>query len=141
MSELDSERVRDYFTRRETVAGWWTPDEGPLAFHYDAELRVLDEQLDVSPDWEVLDVGTGRGRVGVHFAERGCRVLGIDLNPHMLELAREVARRRGVEDRFEVQQGAWAASGGSWAPLRRRRSSTGCCPSTRRSSVGASCGV
>ncbi len=42
MSELDSERVRDYFTRRETVADWWTPDEGPLAFHYDAELRVLD---------------------------------------------------------------------------------------------------
>lgn len=105
MSELDSERVRDYFTRRETVADWWTPDEGPLAFHYDAELRVLDEQLAVSPDWEVLDVGTGRGRVGVHFAERGCKVVGVDLNPHMLELAREVALRRGVEDRFEVQQG------------------------------------
>lgn len=106
MSELDADRVRDYFARGETVSSWWAPDEGPLAFHYDAELLVLDEQLGASPDWRVLDVGTGRGRFGAHFAERGCRVLGVDVNPEMVELAREASRRRGVEARFEVRAGS-----------------------------------
>jgi len=111
VSELESERVRDYFARRETVATWWTPDEGPLAFHYDAELQVLEEQLLARPEFagrelQVLDVGTGRGRFGVHLAERGHRVIGVDLNPDMVELAAENARRRGVGDRYQVRQGS-----------------------------------
>jgi 2-polyprenyl-6-hydroxyphenyl methylase/3-demethylubiquinone-9 3-methyltransferase len=105
VADLDSERVGDYFATRDTVAHWWTPDEGPLAFHYDAELAVLDDQLGARPDWQVLDVGTGRGRFGVHLAARGCRVTGVDLNPDMIEVARETARRRGVEERFEIRQG------------------------------------
>jgi SAM-dependent methyltransferase len=117
LSELDRERVHDYFSRRETVAEWWAPDRGPLAFHYDAELRVLDDRLGVAPDMQVLDVGTGRGRFGLHLAERGCRVLGIDLNPDMVELAAEAAQRRGVAERFEVQQG----SAEDLAPLGPRR--------------------
>lgn len=106
MSELDSERVRDYFSRRDTVAEWWSPDEGPLAFHYDAELQVLDDQLPTDASWQVLDVGTGRGRFGAHFAARGCRVIGVDLNPDMVEIARETARQRGVQEHFEVRQGS-----------------------------------
>jgi SAM-dependent methyltransferase len=103
--DLDSERVGGYFATRDTVAHWWTPDEGPLAFHYDAELAVLDDHLGARPDWQVLDVGTGRGRFGAHLAAQGCRVTGVDLNPDMLEVARETARRRGVEARFEIRRG------------------------------------
>jgi 2-polyprenyl-3-methyl-5-hydroxy-6-metoxy-1,4-benzoquinol methylase len=102
---LDSEGVGDYFARRDTVARWWTPDEGPLAFHYDAELRVLDDHLGDRPGWQVLDVGTGRGRFGLHLAERGCRVIGVDKNPDMLEAAHQQARLRGVAERFEVRAG------------------------------------
>ena len=102
MSQLYARRVRDYFSSRNTVATWWSPEEGPLAFHYDAELSVLDDHLSYDPAWRVLDVGTGRGRFGAHFAARGCRVTGVDLNPDMLEIARENARRRGVADRFDV---------------------------------------
>ena len=105
MAELDACPVREYFARRGTVATWWAPEEGPLAFHYAAELRVIEEQLAIDPSWEALDVGTGRGRFGLHFAARGCRVVGVDLNPDMLELAREAARERGLEERFEVRAG------------------------------------
>jgi SAM-dependent methyltransferase len=42
----------------------------------------------------VLDVGVGAGRVALHLQERGHEVVGIDISP----LAVEVARRRGVED-------------------------------------------
>jgi 2-polyprenyl-3-methyl-5-hydroxy-6-metoxy-1,4-benzoquinol methylase len=106
VSELDSDRVPDYFRRRNTVAEWWTPDEGPLAFHYDAELKVLEDALVIDPAWRVLDVGTGRGRFGAFFATRGCDVWGIDLNPEMVELARETAERRGVSERFTIEVGS-----------------------------------
>jgi SAM-dependent methyltransferase len=42
----------------------------------------------------VLDVGCGAGRVALHLQERGHDVVGIDVSP----LAVDVARRRGVSD-------------------------------------------
>jgi 2-polyprenyl-6-hydroxyphenyl methylase/3-demethylubiquinone-9 3-methyltransferase len=103
MRPQDAERVADYFSRSGTVTQWWNPEEGPLAFHYAAELRVLEDALAVDPRWQVLDVGTGPGRFGLWFAAKGCRVIGVDLNPEMQERAREAARRRGLESaRFDV---------------------------------------
>ena len=49
-------------------------------------------------------MGTGRGRFGAFFAERGCSVVGIDLNPEMLEEARRTARAQHVADRFALRQ-------------------------------------
>jgi 2-polyprenyl-6-hydroxyphenyl methylase/3-demethylubiquinone-9 3-methyltransferase len=99
-------RVHDYFSTPNTVSRWWNPDDGPLAFHYDAELMVLENELPIDPAWHVLDLGTGRGRVGASFASRGCRVEGVELNPDMLEAARDTARQQGVEDHFELHQGS-----------------------------------
>jgi SAM-dependent methyltransferase len=107
MSPLDlDEEVTDYFSAPGTVSEWWDPESGPLAFHYAAEIRVLEEQVPVDPDWSVLDVGTGPGRFGAYFAGRGCHVTGLDLNPDMLEIARETARGKNVEDHFEVVGGS-----------------------------------
>jgi 2-polyprenyl-3-methyl-5-hydroxy-6-metoxy-1,4-benzoquinol methylase len=104
-SNLD-ERVANYFSKEGTVSEWWTPDSGPLAFHYAAEIQVLAEQLTIDSSWRVLDVGTGPGRFGAFFAERGCRVTGVDLNPDMLKIAHETARQRHLEGRFEVMRGS-----------------------------------
>lgn len=106
MIELDRERVRDYFSQPGTVEQWWTPEDGPLRFHYEAELAVVEEQLGFDPGWQVLDVGTGRGRFGLRFARAGCQVIGVDLNPEMLEVARAGAHALGVEARFQAEQGS-----------------------------------
>ncbi|HEV7194856.1 MAG TPA: class I SAM-dependent methyltransferase [Pedococcus sp.] len=36
----------------------------------------------------VLDAGCGAGRISRHLAERGCRVVGVDLSPGMVAMAR-----------------------------------------------------
>lgn len=104
MSHLDPE-VQGYFARPGTVGTWWTPDEGPLRFHYDAEPMVIERHVAVDSRWRVLDLGTGHGRFGLWFARRGCRVVGIDLNADMVTSARARARALGVEERFDVRQG------------------------------------
>ncbi len=54
------------------------------------------------PDRTLLDLGCGSGRYAFAFAKAGARrVLGIDIAPRMLELARALAAEQGVADRCE----------------------------------------
>ena len=101
VDELDPESVSDYFSTAGTVEQWWSPDTGPLAFHYDAELKVIDDQLLTDESSRVLDVGTGRGRFAIHMAEKGCRVVAVDINSEMLAFAREAALERNVDERID----------------------------------------
>ena len=66
---------------------------------------ALLEKLDVQPDMEVLDIGSGIGGPARMIAARyGCRVTGVDLTPHFVETARALSAMCGMEDhvRFEV---------------------------------------
>ena len=45
----------------------------------------------VPPGAAVLDAGCGTGRVAIELAQRGYEVVGVDLDPAMLDLAREKA--------------------------------------------------
>jgi SAM-dependent methyltransferase len=47
----------------------------------------------------LLDMGCGAGRLLIHFAKRGYRVLGVDLSEAMLEVAMAKASVEGVEIR------------------------------------------
>jgi predicted RNA methylase len=48
------------------------------------------------------DIGCGTGRLAVEYASRGAtRVVGIDVAPNMLDLARRVVEDAGIEDRCE----------------------------------------
>jgi len=57
--------------------------------------RVL-ERFGARPK-RVLDLACGEGTFAVELARRGCRVIGVDLSPEMLELARKRAKEAGVE--------------------------------------------
>ena len=60
-------------------------------------IEVADEFI--SP---VLDSGCGTGEQSLMLAERGLEVLGIDISPRAIELAREKAGRRGLDVDFRV---------------------------------------
>ncbi len=56
--------------------------------------RVL-ERFGAKPE-TVLDLACGEGTFAVELARRGYRVVGVDISPRMLELARGKAREAGV---------------------------------------------
>src|SRR3954470_14014646 len=57
------------------------------------------------------DLGCGPGHVARYFHERGVRVIGVDLSPVMVELARRL--NPGIEFRpgnmlsLDIEEGAW----------------------------------
>jgi cyclopropane fatty-acyl-phospholipid synthase-like methyltransferase len=64
------------------------------------------------PGQRVLDIACGEGRNSVWLAQRGCRVLGIDVSPLALKKARRLADDNGVEAEFrqaDVRQWPWHA--------------------------------
>ncbi len=46
---------------------------------------------------DVVDLGTGTGTLGRGFARRGCRVIGIDPAAEMLEQAKALDAREGLQ--------------------------------------------
>ncbi len=73
---------------------------------YHADSPDLDAMLcavDLRGDERVLDIGTGAGHTAVAFAPRVSEVVALDLTPAMLDEARGLASRRGVDNvRFEL---------------------------------------
>ena len=100
------------------------PDD--VAAVWDAEALVFDEEAHHSLAdpvmraawWDVLapllppppasiaDLGCGTGTLAVLLAEHGYDVVGLDLSPRMLGLARAKAERHHVAVRFEIGDAA-----------------------------------
>jgi SAM-dependent methyltransferase len=67
------------------------------------EVGHLVDALGLEPGQRVLDVGCGPGRHSLAIARRGIDVVGVDLSPDFVALAREAADSEGVRARFDVQ--------------------------------------
>lgn len=68
----------------------------------DQEVEFLVDALALEPAQRVLDVGCGPGRHALALARRGMDVVGVDLSPDFVELAREAATAEGLPASFEV---------------------------------------
>ena len=74
------------------------------------EVDFLERILGVASGERVLDLGCGAGRHAIEFALRGYKVVGVDISPWLLRVARQRASQAGVEVTF--LQGSIAELGG-----------------------------
>lgn len=69
-------------------------------------VRAMLDLAKVGPDDVVYDLGSGDGRILIIAAqERGARGVGIEIDPKLVAVARENARRAGVADKVKFIQG------------------------------------
>jgi ubiquinone/menaquinone biosynthesis C-methylase UbiE len=69
----------------------------------DATKELIDRTR-ITPLSYVLDVGCGVGTTACHLAHcMGCRVVGVDINPHMIRRAKERAHRLKLTDLVDFQ--------------------------------------
>ena len=59
---------------------------------------LLAETVEVRPGEMALDVGTGTGIIALLMARTAKHVLGVDVNPKAIELARRNARLNGIKN-------------------------------------------
>jgi SAM-dependent methyltransferase len=85
----------------------WAWDDGTVPYVV-TPMEIVERMLrmaEVGPGDSVIDLGSGDGRIVIEAAKRGARGLGVDLDPNLVKLATENARKAGVADRarFEVR--------------------------------------
>ena len=70
--------------------------------------ELVEKMLDlakVTKDDVVFDLGSGDGRMVIAAARRGARATGVEFNPEMVKLSRQLAQEAGVADRATFIQG------------------------------------
>jgi release factor glutamine methyltransferase len=66
---------------------------------------LIAENMRVTEDDTVLDMGTGCGILAVLAAEKAKSVLAVDVNPYALQCAVKNAENNGVKERIDFRQG------------------------------------
>lgn len=66
----------------------------------DIETQLAFNMFTPTEGMLILDVGCGTGNFSIKLAEKGCKVIGIDLSEEMLSIAREKAEEKGLDIEF-----------------------------------------
>lgn len=61
------------------------------------EVNFIEKILNLKPRMEILDLACGAGRHSIELARRGYKVVGQDINPLFLNIAKRRARKVGVK--------------------------------------------
>jgi len=96
-----SPAVKHYFRDPGTVVRWWNPEDSgdPHFDHFKEQLSWVMGQF-VWCGALVLDVGTGKGRFSIPYAQEQARVVAMDLSTEMLLEARQRSRNVGATPAF-----------------------------------------
>jgi len=59
----------------------------------------------IGKDKKVLDIGSGKGVTTCHLAQKyECEIVGLDLSERMIEYAKEMAKKKGLDDRVSFRR-------------------------------------
>jgi len=84
----------------------WAWDDGSVPFVVSPE-DVVHRMLriaEVGPQDFLIDLGSGDGRIVIGAARLGARGLGLEIDPQLVELARDRARAAGVAERARFER-------------------------------------
>lgn len=90
-----------------TPAAAAIPEEDLDIPYVPTPMRVVDRMMElgeVGPDDELIDLGSGDGRIALAAARRGARALGVDIDPLRIDEARAAARLEGLEGRVRFRR-------------------------------------
>ncbi len=73
-----------------------TYEENPFAQHTEAEVEFFLRLFPLPKGASVLDVGCGTGRHARALASRGYEVVGVDISPKMIDVARHLGQESGA---------------------------------------------
>jgi 2-polyprenyl-3-methyl-5-hydroxy-6-metoxy-1,4-benzoquinol methylase len=111
------DRVRRHFQRdAERFDSIYSDEKSLLHRLVDRQRRVVVERFNLIQNlaplpgqWTALDIGCGPGRYAIAMAGRGAvRVLGVDVAPAMIELARREATKAGKSEVCEFVVSSFA---------------------------------
>src|SRR5882724_6817015 len=86
--------------KKRQQATWASGDFSVVAACIVLQAELLAEAANLQADWRVLDVATGSGNAAIAAARRGCRVVGMDYVPALLESGRIRAKAEHLELEF-----------------------------------------
>src|SRR5919108_5818644 len=81
----------------------WAWDDGTVPYVV-TPMEIVERMMrmaEVKKDDYVIDLGSGDGRIIIEAAKRGARGLGVDLDPDLVRLAAENAKKAGVSDKTQ----------------------------------------
>jgi SAM-dependent methyltransferase len=107
---VPAEPERGWFNELAAFLGeaYWAPNTTRVqAFTTGTEQEVdfLAETLGLTEGSRVLDAGCGPGRHALSLARRGIGVVGVDLSPEFIDLARASSDGLGLADRVRFEVG------------------------------------
>ena len=79
---------------------------GPFLSTPRSLISALFTLADLGPDDTLLDIGCGDGRIALAGAQlHGCRAIGIEHDPELVERARRATSGAGLDDRVSIHSG------------------------------------
>lgn len=66
----------------------------------EVETKCILDLFKVEKGMKVLDVGCGTGNFSIKLAKMGCEVVGIDISEEMLKVAKDKAKKEGLNIKF-----------------------------------------
>jgi SAM-dependent methyltransferase len=83
----------------------WGWDDGTVPY-VQTPAEIVERMLrmaEVKKGDHVIDLGSGDGRIIIESAKRGATGMGVDLDPELVKLATDNARRAGVADKAQFR--------------------------------------